>query len=145
MFNRESSTEAEGSIAYHALRYMQATLFPEGVVPLDVMNIRSIRESRIYGLRVRENLQLLAADALRYIPQGNRTDILPELWCHPNFHAALWCDPYDVLVPTDQRTWVKYEQLATYLGITANFATMPEAAAQQAAFAQKIAYVGNLY
>jgi len=148
VFNEDTAgTAGEGVVAYQALSYIQSALqYNTASVAIDDPGVCSVRRAGIFGLRVRENLQLMAIDAMRYAATaGIRFDIAPELWCHPNFRSAIWCDPYDVLVPSDQRNWVKYEQLAAYLGITVDPAAMAQSAELQARFAEQIAYAGNLY
>jgi hypothetical protein len=148
VFNEETvGTSGEGGIAFQALAYIQETLrYDDATIATGDPAVCSVRNAAIYGLRVRENLQLMAIDAMRYTANaGIAFDIAPELWCHPNFRSAIWCDPYDVLVPSDQRAWVKYEQLAAYLKIPLDPAAMEQSAELQAQFAEQIAYTGNLY
>jgi hypothetical protein len=101
--------------------------------------------AKLFGLNIREKLQLLAIDAMGYCADQDISFAIPSsLWSHPNFMSPIWCDPYDAVVPSDQRQWVKYEQLATYLCITQPPRDMENNAEAQIDFAWQIATAANL-
>lgn len=101
--------------------------------------------THLCGLRIREKLQLLAIDAMRYAKNAGLSFSIPAgLWWHPNFSSPIWCDPYDVVVPSDQRHWVKYEQLADYLRIPFPCDGVENDALAQVHFAGEIARAANL-
>ena len=135
-----------GKVSHSALRVIsQALDYTARYSPNFDPEIHSVRACSIFGLKIKDRLQLMAADALRYCADsGTYCDIPPELWSHPNFKSAIWCDPYDVIVPSDQRQWVKYDQLAAYLKINVDLAAVETDALKQAQFAMALAKAANL-
>lgn len=72
----------------------------------------------LFGFNIKERMRLLAVDAMQ--AQYHRPDYKPPhvgLWSHKTFEAAPWCDPYDVIVPTDHRNNFTWLHVAKYLGI----------------------------
>lgn len=73
---------------------------------------------RLFGLRIRDRLRIMAMDALRFYTTNNTTVALPVgLWYHRPFEPAPWCDPYEAAIPSEQRNDVPYDGLAEFLGI----------------------------
>ena len=64
---------------------------------------------KIYGLGIRQNLRIMAIDA---IAVGATPP--PELWLHPPFSETLWCDPYDMVIPSDRRADIPVEKLLRF-------------------------------
>lgn len=151
VYEDSSTAQAEGggyrltgAVAYAAMKKISEALklWPG---PRDNQLSVLAGATQICGLRIREKLQLLAADAMRYARQaGIPFNILTETWWHPNFSSPIWCDPYEVVVPSDQRQWVKYEQLAEYLRIPFPCDGVEQDARAQVAFAGEIARAANL-
>lgn len=140
------SDELSGRIAYEALQCLRDSLGYDDVVVSNMNHcIVTAQCAKIIGLQIREKLQLLAADAMRYcITSGIRFDIPPVLWSHPNFTTPIWCDPYDIVVPSDQRQWVKYEQLANYLNIPYSGVMLSRSPVAQVEFAGALVRAANL-
>lgn len=135
-----------GAVAYKALRLMRDVLgYGDAVVANMNPGVFSTKCAKILGLNIREKLQLMAVDAMAFCAgTGTEFSIPPALWSHPNFMPPIWCDPYDAVVPSDQRQWVKYEQLASYLCITQPPQDMENNAEAQVNFAWQIATAANL-
>ena len=136
-----------GELAYNALRKLAFVLdhTNEGEVHINAPAINYVGMTSLIGIRIRQNMQLMAADAMRYCAVHKvRFDIPSSLWCHPNFKTPIWTDPYETTVPVDQRQWVRYEQLADYLCIERPSANMEQDAAEQVRFAVRLAKAANL-
>lgn len=134
-------------LGFAALQYMSEKLgYLNDTIAMRPFTETSVRSVPIFGLRIQEKLQLLAADAMRYaaaVEMGN--DIAPELWYHLPMQTSIWCDPYNVIVPADQRQWVKYEQLAEFLGLQPPSPELESDPVGQARFAKLLAKAANLY
>lgn len=135
-----------GAVAYMAMKLLRDFIgYDDPVVANMNPNVFSTQCAKLFGLNIREKLQLLAIDAMGHcVEYGIPFSIPPALWSHPNFMSPIWCDPYEAVVPSDQRTWVKYEQLARYLRILQPPADMEKRPESQIEFAWRIARAANL-
>lgn len=139
-------SQPNGELAYAAIKLLCQMLgYDDAVVANMNPGVFSMQCTRIIGLRIREKLQLMAVNAMRYCAESHKPfDIPPAVWSHPNFQPAIWCDPYDAVVPSDQRQWVKYNQLADYLCIPQPVADMENNPLAQVHFAGEIVRAANL-
>ena len=144
--NTADGERPKGAVAYMALKMIGDLIgYDNPVVANMNPGVFSTQCAKIFGLSIREKLQLLAADAMGHcVDQGVSFAVPPSLWSHPNFMPPIWCDPYDAVVPADQRQWVKYEQLASYLRIPQPPRDMENNAEAQIDFAWYIARAANL-
>lgn len=144
--NVADGPRSRGALAYMALKIMRDAIgYEDPVVANMNPGVFSTQCAKIFGLNIREKLQLLAVDAMHHcIELGISFAVPPSLWSHPNFMPPIWCDPYDAVVPSDQRQWVKYEQLASYLCIPQPPQDMEKNAEAQINFARAIARAANL-
>lgn len=144
--NDADGPRPRGAVAYMALKMIRDFIGYENAVVANMNpGIFSMQCAKLVGLNIREKLQLLAVDAMRYCAdQGIPFSVPPACWSHPNFMPPIWCDPYDAVVPSDQRQWVKYEQLASYLHIPQPLQDMENNAEAQIEFAWQIAKAANL-
>lgn len=144
--NTADGERPKGAVAYMALKMIRDLIGYENPVVANMNpGVFSTQCAKIFGLSIREKLQLLAADAMGHcVDQGVSFAVPPSLWSHPNFMPPIWCDPYDAVVPADQRQWVKYEQLASYLRIPQPPRDMENNAEAQIDFAWYIARAANL-
>lgn len=106
----------EGKVAAAAMEVLTDLLGGDSLVPNSTF--RDI-QVRLFGLRIRDRLRIMAMDALRFYALSSETDVaLPVgLWYHRPFDPAPWCDPYEVAIPSEQRNDVPYDGLAEFLGI----------------------------
>lgn len=106
----------------------------------------------LYGLKIRSRMSVLVLDALRYVTQqrqaGLTVDEVPVgLWAHKPFAPAPWCDPYEVLVPSDHRANFTWDIVAEYLGMPPSIvvADIDSDAAMQAEVARQLAMRAGLF
>jgi hypothetical protein len=110
----------EGSVSYTALSTLVRLLATGGdkIAAEPTLYDMGIR---LFGLGIRDRLRIMALDALRFISQGTPADeryMIPVgLWTHKAFEAAPWCDPYEILVPSELRHDIPWDSLAEYLNI----------------------------
>ena len=75
-------------------------------------------QARLFGLRIRDRLRIMALDALRHGVTENASAPIPVgLWYHRPFEPAPFCDPYEAAIPSDLRADVPYDGLCDFLGI----------------------------
>jgi hypothetical protein len=142
-----NSNAVIGDVSYRTLKYLEKK----------ITELRSRNSLQpyvcLYGLRVQEQLQLMAVDAIKYYnatsrqtdAASNNIDAIPSyLWTHPNFQTPMWRDPYNVLVPTDQRQYVKYNQLVQFYELDIDLQGVESSPQLQAEFAQMLVSVTNL-
>lgn len=144
--NAADGPRQRGELAYMAMKMLRDAIgYGDPVVANTNPGVFSTKCAKLFGLNIREKLQLLAVDAMGYCAAaGIPFAVPPAVWSHPNFMPPIWCDPYDAVVPSDQRQWVKYEQLASYLCITQPPQDMENNAEAQVNFAWQIATAANL-
>lgn len=110
----------EGSVSYTALSTL-ARLLATGGDKIAAEPTLYDMGIRLFGLGIRDRLRIMALDALRFISQGTPADeryMIPVgLWTHKAFEAAPWCDPYEILVPSELRHDIPWDSLAEYLNI----------------------------
>lgn len=144
--NAADGPRNRGAVAYMAMKLLRDFIgYGDSVVANMNPGVFSTQCAKLFGLNIREKLQLLAIDAMGHCAEyGIPFSVPPSLWSHPNFMSPIWCDPYDAVVPSDQRQWVKYEQLARYLHIPQPPQDMENNAEAQINFAWQIATAANL-
>lgn len=144
--NSADGPRPRGAVAYMAMKILRDFIgYADPVIANMNPGVFSTQCAKIFGLHIREKLQLLAVDAMGYcVEQGISFEVPPSLWSHPNFMSPIWCDPYDAVVPSDQRPWVKYAQLARYLRILQPPVDMEKSPEAQIEFAWRIARAANL-
>jgi len=136
----------EGEVAWNAMRQI-AELLDDGGFYSGNSADHDV-QVRLFGLRIRDRLRVMAMDALRYCAgEGLPTSAIPVgLWYHRPFAPAPWCDPYDAAIPSENRNDIPFDGLAQFLGIElpqdANIDTDPRL---QADLARHIALAANLF
>lgn len=144
--NTADGERPKGAVAYMALKMIRDFIGYDNTIVANMNpGVFSTQCAKLFGLNIREKLQLLAVDAMGHCAEhGTPFAVPPACWSHPNFMSPIWCDPYDAVVPADQRQWVKYEQLASYLCIPQPPRDMEKNAEAQIDFAWHIARAANL-
>jgi hypothetical protein len=101
----------------------------------------------LFGLKIRDRLRIMALDALHYARhhEEDLNDLFPGLWTHKAFTPAIWCDPYEMIIPSERRNDIPYDGLCKFLNIqladNANVDTNP---ALQAKIALELTLCTNL-
>ena len=107
-----------GESSYRTFEFLQGFLLNNGY---DKKNMSTLREEEnvLFGLRIRDRLRIMALDAIRYANNNNRdiSVIIPELWYHRAFEPAIWCDPYEGVIPSERRNDVPYDGLCAFLDV----------------------------
>lgn len=134
-----------GDVAARALAVI-ATYIEQSELCVDNPQLYDV-QVRLFGLRIRDRLRILALDALRHgVVTGNAGDVPVGLWYHRPFEPAPWCDPYEALVPSELRSDVSYDGLCKFLGIELDpSADVDTDARLQAELARAIALRGQLF
>lgn len=102
---------------------------------------------RLFGLKIRDRLRIMALDAIRYgLESGEGVDSPVGLWYHRPFEPAPWTDPYEALVPSELRRDVAYDGLCRFLGVDLDPNVDVDTDARlQAELARQIAIRGKLF
>lgn len=115
VFNSGGSFESSpGKISYEAMQLITNT-WTNTAIP--VANDLDELGYRLYGLRIRDRLRIMALDALHYAHSNKVSvkDILPGLWYNRPFEASMWCDPYDMIIPSQNRNDISFDGLSEFL------------------------------
>lgn len=74
--------------------------------------------ARLFGFDIKERMRTLAMDALRYTLQYPQQQKVPSwLWASRMFDShPLWCDPYEVIVPSEHRNNFPWANVVRFLG-----------------------------
>lgn len=141
----QAAEEAQGAASVRLLHFLDQANILNADSGLCTPSYYDIGIS-LYGFFVRDRLRVIYLDALRYrAVTGQSVDIKPGLWYHPAFQNGPWADPYDILVPSEQRKDdVDRAALCDFLGIPfpADWATNPRA---QAEVVRQMALKGQLF
>lgn len=134
----------EGKVSYQALQAIGRLLDgTELYVPNDLDDIGCC----LFGLKIRDRLRIMALDALHYARKGNHdlNDLWPKLWTHKTFETSMWCDPYEIIIPSDRRADIPYDSLCRFLQIDLPAdANLDTDAALQARIALELTLSANL-
>lgn len=109
----------EGEISHQALTLL-GNLMSTGHGPLLQQSAMYDTGIRLFGLRIRDRLRVMALDALNFIHQTpqNQSDMIPiGLWNHRPFETAPWSDPYEAVVPSERREDIPWDGLCDFLNI----------------------------
>lgn len=126
------SGTAPGAVAYSAVMRLQELLDVQrqlGDPPAGPL------KALLFGLQVRDNLRIMALDALRYARVENLLVPSARFWAHRTFEPGIYADPYEVLVPAERRNDVGLDELLRFLGISYSDAS-PGSAYSQAYLAR---------
>lgn len=143
VFNSGGSFEStSGKISYDAMQ-MIATAWKDTINP--VPNGSTELGYRLYGLRIRDRLRIMALDALHYANTSgvSVSNIIPELWYNRPFEVSSWCDPYDMIIPQQNRNDITFDGLCEFLGYPISGTHEHEPAAQ-AEIARQLTLRSNL-
>jgi len=107
----------QGEVSASALGSL-ASLLEDGLLA-DNPTLHDV-QVRLFGLRIRERLRIMALDALRYQHTAKvevAVDLPVGLWYHRPFEPSPWCDPYEAAIPSELRSDVPFDGLCDFLGI----------------------------
>lgn len=134
-----------GEISVQALQVITSCLEADDklLAPLELYDV----SVRLFGLKIRERLRVLALDAFRYgLEHKQKIDIPVGLWYNRTFEPSLYLDPYEVVVPSERRNDISFDGLCRFLDIeldpSANVDTSPTL---QAELARQIALRCQLF
>lgn len=135
-----------GEVSYRTLQYLHDVL--------DLTGSHACSHDlgiNLYGLKIRDRLRTLAMDALYYVTQrakaGERYAQIPVgLWYNRPFAPTIWADPFDVLLPTENRQNFSWESIANFLSIPQfhDPATIDENPVMQADVARQLALAAGM-
>jgi len=101
----------------------------------------------LFGLKIRDRLRIMALDAINYARTHGHdlNSLFPGLWTHKPFTPAIWCDPYEMIIPSERRNDIPYDGLCDFLGIELTQGTSVDADAKlQAQLALNLTLAANL-
>lgn len=112
------NTPADGSM-FAAVQFVAAiNNYPDMAFLLHDESAFTGPQVRWFGFDIREALQVIALDVMRYNALAVAKIELPVgMWYYRNFTPAPYLDPYETIVPTPQRANVDLQGLCTFLGL----------------------------
>jgi|GEM_PF-3622036 len=106
-----------GDVSSRALAVLATILQDEELLVSENSQLHDV-QARLFGLRIRDRLRIMALDALRHGVTENAAAPIPVgLWYHRPFEPAPFCDPYEAAIPSDLRADIPYDGLCQFLGI----------------------------
>lgn len=136
----------EGEVSYKTVEIL-TRLMTTGSYPLTKAPTLYDLGSRLFGLRIRDRMRVLALDALRYanLTKNGLENIPVGLWNHRPFEHAPWTDPHELIVPSEMRSDVAWNNIGEFLGLQIGDMQIEADAKAQAEVARQLALAANLF
>lgn len=137
--------EHPGAVSVRLIDALTALLTNDGPLVPEISDPRDCG-GRLFGFFVRDRLKAAKDDAIRFgVEQNVKVDVPVGLWYHRPFATSYWCDPYEVIVGSDQRGDVDFASICDFYGVAVPAQDVFGQPAVQAELARNLAIKGQLF